>query len=64
MKQNSIFIVLEKDSYEESPTIVCVCSTEEKAKKALNMMKEKNKEHNHLLYYYEEANLDCISIYL
>lgn len=41
MEQNSIFIILEKDSYEESPTIVCACSTKEKARKALNIMKEK-----------------------
>lgn len=64
MEQNSIFIVLEKDSYEESPTIVCACSTKEKARKALNIMKEKNKEHNHLLYYYEEVSLNYIPIYL
>lgn len=64
MKQNSIFIVFEKDSYEESPSIICACSSEEKAKKALNIIKEKNKEYNHLLYYYEEVSLDSIPIYL
>ena len=64
MKQNSIFIVFEKDIYEESPSIICACSSEEKAKKTLNIMKEENKEYNHLHYYYEEVSLDCIPIYL
>lgn len=64
MKQNSIFIVFEKDSYEENPTVICVCSTKEKAEKAVNIMKEKNKEFDHLLYYPEEVPFDNIPLYL
>ena len=60
------FVIFETDNYTENQdkSIICVCSTREKADKALNLLKEKNKDFEFLSYSYEEVNFDFISIYL
>lgn len=60
------FIIFETDNYNgnQDKTIICVCSTKEKADKALNILREKNKDFEFLSYSYEMANFDFISIYL
>lgn len=60
------FVIFETDNYSgnQEKSILCVCSTREKADKALNLLKEKNKDFEFLSYSYEEVDFDYIPIYL
>ena len=60
------FVIFDTDNYNENQdkTIICICSTKEKADKALNILREENKDFEFLSYSYEMANFDFIPIYL
>ena len=61
---NTAFIISEKCAYEDTTTIICICSTREKAEEALKILQSRNKNPDYISYEYEEFNLDYIPIYL
>lgn len=59
------FVILRDDKYEPdtSPSIVGICSAEEKAKRALEILNARN-EFDCISYSYEEYDLDKLTIFL
>lgn len=59
------FVILRDDKYEPdtSPSIIGVCSTKEKADRALEILNVKN-EFDCISYSYEEYDLDKLTIFL
>lgn len=59
------FIIFENNKYEPdtSPSIIGICSTEEKAEKAYEILSAKNK-FDSIFYSYEEYDLDKLTIFL
>ena len=59
------FVILRDDKYEPdtSPSIIGVCSTKEKADRALEILNAKN-EFDSISYSYEEYDLDKLTIFL
>lgn len=59
------FVIFEKDNTEPdlNDIIVGICSTKEKADRAIAILNAKN-QYDFIKYYYEEHNLDQITIFL
>ena len=58
------FIISEKCNYDDSCSVICICSNRDKAGEALKILQYKNKHPDSIYYDYEEFNLDYIPIYL
>lgn len=56
------FVIIREDQY-ESDSIVGICSTEEKAKRAIAILNAEN-QFDSIKYDYEEHNLDQFTIFL
>lgn len=59
------FVILEDDKYDPdtSPSIIGICSTNEKADRAIEILNNKNK-FDSISYFYEEYDLDKLTIFL
>lgn len=60
------FVILRDDKYEPdtSPSIIGVCSTKEKADRALEILLNAKNEFDCISYSYEEYDLDKLTIFL
>lgn len=56
------FVIIRNEQYEDS-SIVGICSTEEKAKRAIAILNAEN-QFDTIKYSYEEHNLDQFTIFL
>lgn len=61
---NNCFVIYEECNYEDSRSVICVCSTKEKLEKAMEILKAKNKNPDVIYYSYDEVIFDCLNIYL